>query len=112
MTKKKPRAPKHLRPETGRWWSSVQAEFVLEPHHTRLLTMASESFDRAQEARERIAQDGAYVSDRFNQLRAHPAIAVERDCRIAFARLVRELDLDVDPPKESRPPMLSRYGGN
>lgn len=105
------RAPEHLQPETQRWWRAVARVYSLEAHHLRLLTLAAEAWDRAQEARERIAADGAYLTDRFGQLRAHPAVAVERDSRIGFARLVRELDLDVDPPAEpKRPAMLRRYG--
>jgi hypothetical protein len=46
------------------------------------------------EAREAIKKDGPYFRDRYGQLRPHPAITVERDCRIGFARLVRELGFD------------------
>jgi hypothetical protein len=39
--------------------------------------------------------------------RLHPAVRVEQDARLAFARLIRELDLDVTPPAEvRRPPAL------
>lgn len=104
-----PSPPDHLREETVRWWKQVVHSYFLEPHHLRLLTLAAESWDRLTEARERIVSDGAYLPDRFGILHAHPAVAVERDCRIAFARLLRELDLDAEPgPAPARPPQIER----
>jgi len=83
----------------------VVDDFELEPHHVRLLTLAAESWDRCTQAREALAEHGLTYTDRFDQPRARPEVAVERDSRIAFARLVRELALDVDEPAEgSRPP--------
>lgn len=106
--KKSPEAPTHLEPETRIWWAQVESAFELEAHHLKLLTFAAEAWDRAQQARERIAKDGAYLPDRFGVLHAHPAVAVERDSRLAFARLIRELDLDTEAPPESRPPGIRR----
>ena len=89
--------------------------YQLEPHHLRLLQLAGESWDRAQEARVILARDGVVVTDDRKNVRSHPAVAIERDSRIAFARLVRELDLDTEPPSDSRfaPPGLrsNRRGG-
>ncbi len=104
------RAPAHLREGTRLWWRSVTSTYELEEHHVRLLTAAAEAWDRLQEARERVQADGAYLTDRFGQIRAHPALAVERDSRIAFARILRELDLDAEPPS-SRPPGLRSNRG-
>ena len=44
-----------------------------------------------------------------------PLVRIESDCRLSFARLLRELDLDLAPPAESkRPPALRsiREGGH
>lgn len=82
-------------------------DWHLEPHHMRLLTLAAEAWDRCTEARERIAEEGLTIKDRFGQLRAHPAVAIERDSRLAFARLIRELQLDVEEPEAPRVP---RFG--
>lgn len=106
-------APKHLSEDVATWWRQVNREFELEPHHLRLLTLAAEAWDRCQQARFVIAQNGLTYEDRFGAPRARPEVAVERDSRLAFARLLRELDLDAVPPPEAlRPPaILSNRGG-
>jgi phage terminase small subunit len=74
-----------------------------------LLQLAGEAWDRCEQARHELAKDGLTVPTR-NGLKAHPCIAIERDSRLAFARLIRELDLDVDPPSSIRtapPPLRS-----
>ena len=103
----RPRPPDHLRPDTADWWQSVLRDYDLEDHHIRLLRLACESWDRGQQAREQIDRDGLTVRTADGGLKAHPAVAIERDTRLAFARLVRELDLDAGAPSErSRPPAL------
>lgn len=109
MTKHKPAAlkpPKHLRAATSEWWKEVVSEFDLDSHHIRLLTKACEAFDRSEQAREAILKHGIVFNDRFGCPRARPECAIERDSRLAFARLIREIGLDVSPPSESRPNSL------
>src|SRR3954447_1015673 len=43
--------------------------------------------------------------DRFKQPRGRPEIAIERDSRLRFARLLRELALDVSDPDDFRSPL-------
>lgn len=102
------RAPEHLQPGTRRWWAKICRTYALESHHLRLLTLAGEAWDRGQEARALVTKEGLLTLDRFGQARAHPAVAIERDSRIAFARLVRELGLDTEGPPEARPPRVGR----
>ncbi|MBA4107892.1 MAG: hypothetical protein C0485_19340 [Pirellula sp.] len=99
-------APPHLSPSAAEWFDGVLEEFDLEPHHIRLLTLAAEAWDRGVQAREALKEHGMTYLDRFGAPHARPEIAIERDCRIAFARLVRELALDVSEPAEVRPPSL------
>src|SRR4029453_2539211 len=99
-------APSHLTAATRRWVTQVAAEYDLEPHHWRLLTLCAEAWDRGKEARAAIAKFGAVYTDRFGQPTARPEIAIERDSRIAFARLLREWNLDMAVP-DPRPPGLS-----
>jgi hypothetical protein len=84
----------------------VVADFELDSHHLRLLTLACESWDRGQEAREALSEHGLTFIDRYGSPRARPEVAIESSSSIAFARILRELSLDVDPPPESRPPAL------
>lgn len=88
--------PQHLSKASRSLWRRVATDYDLaaEPHALRVLTLLGEALDRGEEARQRIAVDGAYVTDRFGQVRAHPAISVERDSAIRAARLARELSLD------------------
>jgi phage terminase small subunit len=106
--KPEPKPPAHLRPATARWWCSVVTDYELEPHHVRLLSLAGEAWDRGQQAREVIAKEGLTYLDFRKQPKARPEISIERDSRLSFARLVRELGLDVADPDQARPP---RVGG-
>jgi P27 family predicted phage terminase small subunit len=113
-TQRKPRAPAHLAAETRAWFASVQRDYVLEEHHIRLLTLAAEAFDRCNQARDIVARDGLTLSTGDGGQKAHPAIGIERDSRLAFARILRELDLDTEAPIAGRrgPPALrSNRGG-
>jgi P27 family predicted phage terminase small subunit len=103
-----PEPPEHLSADSAAWWRDVLRDYGLEPHHLRLLQSACEAWDRMQQARQALADHGALTfTDERGTIRAHPAVAMERDARVAFARLVRELDLDTGPAAEARrPPAL------
>ena len=101
LAKNTPRPPDYLQPETRQWFSSVVADYELQPHHVRLLTLAAEAWDRGQQARLLIAEEGITVAGREGS-KPHPAIAIERDARIAFARLVAQLSLEGEEPTSSR----------
>ena len=50
---------------------------------------------------------GAFFIDRFDQPKPRPEVAIQRDSAIGFARMLRELDLDIAAPTDrSRPPSL------
>jgi P27 family predicted phage terminase small subunit len=104
--------PAHLSEEAREWWQSVTRDFDLEPHHLKLLQCAAEAWDRMTLARKAVAKGGLTFRDSNGNLKANPAVAIERDARTAFARLVRELDLDAGTLSERRPPSLSsnRWG--
>ena len=85
---------------------------MLEPHHLTLLTQAAEALDRIANARRTLKTEGEYYVTRFAEHRAHPALAVVTSSSMLFAKLLRQLDLDTEPPPEShrRMPQLGRRG--
>lgn len=58
-------------------------------------------------ARAVLDAEGAVFLDRYNQPKARPEVAIERDSRVLFARLVRELDLDFHGASDRPPALLS-----
>jgi phage terminase small subunit len=101
--------PAHLSPASAAWWSGVLADYDLEAHHVHLLTLAAEAWDRAEQARSLLAVEGITYVNRFGDPVKHPAVSVEENSRIAFARLVRELDLDAEVLPAPRPPRRGRH---
>jgi phage terminase small subunit len=97
--------PAHLRPSGSALFSSVLAEFELNPAETELLLAACVALDRLTEAREILDRDGLIVDGRAGP-RAHPACQIERDSRVAFDRILARLHLtgvaaDAPPAKGS-----------
>ncbi|MEQ1955316.1 P27 family phage terminase small subunit [Mesorhizobium yinganensis] len=108
MKKRGPNPPSHLSDAAKKWWRTVTEEYQLEPHHELLLKLAAEALDRAEQARAIIEQDGVTVLDDRKNVRAHPAVAIEKDARTGFARLLRELDLDFEGGRsDRRPPAIA-----
>ncbi len=103
---RQPSPPEHLSPEAREWFAAVVEGFELEAHHVRLLTLACESWDESRLARAAVAEHGQTFIDRYSQPRERPEVGIARQARTQFARLVRELGLDVEPPAETRPPRL------
>jgi P27 family predicted phage terminase small subunit len=108
-----PSPPPHLSASARQWWVSTVEAYVLQEHHLRVLQLCCEAWDRAQAARERLEQDGLTIAGREGGLRPHPCVGIERDARLACARLIRELDLDIEPPATGRygpPEIFSNRG--
>jgi P27 family predicted phage terminase small subunit len=112
MAEKAKRPPAHLSPAARKWFRSVIEDFDLEDHDMNLLVLACEALDRGEQARKTLLEHGVTFIDRFGCPRAHPCVAIERDSRLAYARLLRELSLSEDGDKEApRPPTLASNRG-
>lgn len=82
--------------------------FELDEHDRIILAAACEAADRAAEAKAAVDRDGITIEGRYGP-RAHPAIAIERDARLAMLRAIRELGLNLETTPTPRPP--SRFRG-
>jgi len=103
---RQPEPPIYLSDAMQSWWTVVLENYELDRHHLHLLEAACTAWDRMVQARSALAANGLTFTDDRAAPKARPEVAIERDARIAFARLVRELDLDDVPPAERRPPAL------
>ena len=103
------KAFKKLKAPTKKWVKKVEGEWQLDEHHRRLLILAAQCWDRAQDAKTLADQEGTLIKDRFNQLKTNPAVDIERQSMLAFSKLLRELGLDLTEPEDPRPPY--RPGG-
>lgn len=81
------------------WWSAITARHRLEAHRLKLLEAAASAWDRLTAAREQIATQGTTYTDSKGMHQPHPAIGIERDAKTVFARMIRELKLDVEGTK-------------
>jgi P27 family predicted phage terminase small subunit len=96
--------PAHLSRQAKRWWRSVMDMYDLEPHHVAILTAAAEAWDRKEDARLIISQEGAVIRVGNGAPMAHPAVQVEDVAAMRFAHLVRELGLDSSTSAEVHVP--------
>jgi P27 family predicted phage terminase small subunit len=101
-----PKPPKNLSKKSKKLWKELQGEYqITDAAGLDLLTDYCEFYDRRQRAREIIQDDGITVLDRFKQVQAHPACRVERDSSAAMTRILKQLNLDIEPLKTvGRPP--------
>src|SRR5262245_26387561 len=93
---KTPTAPAHLEAEERELWRRIILEHTFDDGASlALLRTACEAHMRARRCRQRIDADGETITDRFNQVRAHPLLASERDARAAWLAAMKALRLDL-----------------
>ena len=104
--------PAHIAASTRKFLRHLAKSYVLDRHHEEILILLGEARDRTEQARQVLETQGITQVDARGIVRPHPCVAIERDSRIAVARLLRELALPDDGAAdgENRPPRLrNRY---
>jgi phage terminase small subunit len=90
---KPPDPPKHLSKKMAEFWVGVFQCKNLQLYEILLLAKACEAYDRATQARHILKAQGLTYTDRFNQPRARPEVAIERDAKLLFAKLLKQINL-------------------
>ncbi|MFC1481832.1 phage terminase small subunit P27 family [Candidatus Neomarinimicrobiota bacterium] len=99
-------APDYLSKEARQWWDRIALEYdISDEAGLLLLQTALEAFDRMRAAQKAINEDGEVIKDRFEQIKAHPMLTVERDSRAQMLAALKALNLDLEPlrPGPGRP---------
>jgi hypothetical protein len=97
-----------LSPRAKALWTQTTTSFTLEATEVELLRLALEALDRAEQARVILAEEGLTSRGRYGQALVHPAVAIERDSRIAAARLFKQLALPEAPAEVVSPLALRK----
>ena len=98
---KKIEPPKHLSEEAREWWAKLTEEYCIDDDAGRLLLQTGlEAFDRMRDCQAAIDRDGEMIKDRFEQLKAHPLLATERDTRAQMLASLKALNLDIEPLRD------------
>lgn len=93
--------PKHLSAEACKWWQQILDEYDIDdPSGVLLLQTALEAFDRMRQAQGIISEQGATIKDRFDQIKSHPQLTVERDARSQMIQALKALNLDLEPLRD------------
>ncbi|MBL8798774.1 MAG: hypothetical protein JNM56_33080 [Planctomycetia bacterium] len=100
-----PAAPNTLGAEGRKLWRRIAEDYDLDAAALVILESACLSQDRESGASAQLVTDGTTTTDRFGQVKAHPAVLIERDSRAAKLRALKQLNLDMEPlnDKPGRP---------
>lgn len=94
---KLPRPPKRLSREAKKWWTRILEGWDLDDAALMILESALDAFDTMRAAQALVAKDGLVSTDRFGQVKAHPATLIERDAKATLLRHLKALGLDLEP---------------
>ncbi len=90
---KPPDPPPHLSKKMKEFWRGVFELKNLQPYQVLILVKACEAYDRAEQARRILKEEGLTYEDRFKQPRSRPEVAIERDGKALFAKLLSQIHL-------------------
>lgn len=87
MSDRPPACPRGTGPSGRRIWTSIVAQYELEPHELALLTELTRAIDRLDGLDALIRRDGLIVDGGRSGAKANPALVEARQLQITVARL-------------------------
>lgn len=92
-----PDAPDTLSEPSRALWSSILTTHELSDAELEVLRSALAALDRADQAAAVLATEGLTVTDRYGGVRSHPMLDAELRARTLYARLVKQLGVELTP---------------
>ncbi len=102
-----PEPPSSLSDGAARWWREVNADFELSTHQRMILTLAAQTWDRAQRLDAAIQADGEVFKKANGDWAPRPEVAAYAKATSEFRQLVRELGFDLESAHDHRPPRVA-----
>jgi phage terminase small subunit len=96
--------PRYLPAAARELWRHYVRTYELEPHEAETLRLALVALDRADTARRSIRRLGMTYEDRFGAPHSRPEIAIEREARRDFVRLMAAEGFPSDEEPPTRQP--------
>ena len=100
------KAPKGLgRYGLNLWKQTINDWDIADAPGLTLLESACRLLDRLRDAQQQLDREGTTFRDRWNQVRVHPCVEIERQCSAELRACLKALELQQDPPGPvGRPP--------
>ena len=92
--------PKHFSEEAASLWQAVLNDYILDASEKAILKVGIEAYDRCQECRKKIYEEGITITDPSGRVRAHPALQAEKQAASVYLQASRLLGLGEE---EARP---------
>lgn len=110
MSKLNCEAPEGLSNRSKELWHDVVPRRCSHPEQLALLRVALVSLDRADEAAATLAEEGITLRTLGSgTVHAHPAVAIEKEARAAFAKMWAALNLNWIPSGCGDPEILQLH---
>jgi hypothetical protein len=103
-----PEPPDTLSEASGALWTSILTSHEMSDAELEVLRSALAALDRADQAAGVLASEGLTVVDRYGGVRSHPMLDAELRARTLYARLVKQLGVELAPGATRR----GRPGGS